>query len=44
MSRLLGMKDDERPPKGGWAPGDYANTCFVCGALFLGDKRGVLLR
>jgi len=32
--------DDPRPAKGGWAPGDYMNTCTTCGAAFTGcDKR-----
>lgn len=32
--------DDSRPPKGGWAPGDYCGMrCRICSATFTGDKR-----
>ena len=32
-------KKDERPPKGGWAPGFYECNCLSCGIAFEGDKR-----
>jgi len=30
---------DERPQKGGWAPGNYINKCACCKKNFQGDKR-----
>jgi hypothetical protein len=33
------IKDDHRPAKGMWCPGDYLCTCLHCGAYFAGDKR-----
>lgn len=33
------QKADTRPQKGWWAPGNYLNTCDVCGCKFIGDKR-----
>lgn len=30
---------DERPKKGGWAPGNYLNKCSKCDREFIGDKR-----
>lgn len=30
---------DTRPQLRGWAPGYYSQTCWVCGKLFVGDKR-----
>ncbi len=30
---------DERPPKAGWATGNYSNKCSLCGNMFTGDKR-----
>lgn len=32
-------KTDERPKRGWWAPGGYYNTCRICSAQFIGDKR-----
>jgi len=26
-------------PVNGFAPGDYLNSCWVCGVTFVGDKR-----
>lgn len=34
-------KQDARPIKSGWAPGNYGNFCCDCGEEFLGDKRAV---
>lgn len=33
------LKFDDRHPKGGWAPGEYMNTCLECKQHFIGDKR-----
>lgn len=33
------IKRDDRPQKGGWAPGNYWNKCPVCKEAFVGDKR-----
>ncbi len=30
---------DNRPPNGGWAPGEYFAQCFRCKTIFVGDKR-----
>ena len=35
------MKEDKRPKKGGWAPGNYTNKCVHCGDEFIGDKRAI---
>lgn len=35
-------KRDDRPPKGGWAPGNYWNRCADCGEHFVGDKRAII--
>lgn len=32
---------DQRPPKFGWASGNYTNVCLQCGKFFNGDKRAV---
>lgn len=32
-------KQDERPPRGWWAGGEYMNICRKCGEHFIGDKR-----
>ena len=32
-------KQDNRPKKDGWAPGNYTNKCFGCDEQFTGDKR-----
>lgn len=32
---------DQRPQRGGWAPGNYGQICHTCGREFLGDKRAV---
>lgn len=33
------VKQDQRPQKGGWAPGVYSCQCTRCRTAFLGDKR-----
>lgn len=33
------MKEDNRPKKNFWAPGNYTGKCVDCGCWFLGDKR-----
>ncbi len=30
---------DERPQRGGWAPGNYLGKCIKCDIDFVGDKR-----
>lgn len=35
----VGLKHDDRPARGWWAPGGYMNTCRKCGVAFVGDKR-----
>lgn len=30
---------DERPPRGGWAAGNYTCVCHSCERAFAGDKR-----
>ncbi len=32
-------KQDTRPQKGLWAPGNYLNVCLDCSKQFIGDKR-----
>jgi len=32
-------KEDARPQRGGWAPGNYFNRCIYCSEIFIGDKR-----
>lgn len=32
-------KQDSRPQRGWWAPGNYLNKCVKCGDDFIGDKR-----
>lgn len=32
-------KQDDRPPRGWWAGGEYMNVCRKCGQHFIGDKR-----
>jgi hypothetical protein len=32
-------KEDSRPARGSWAPGDYVKHCRKCGEQFMGDKR-----
>lgn len=32
-------KEDNRPKRYLWAPGDYYCECFHCKELFIGDKR-----
>jgi hypothetical protein len=34
-------KEDSRPARGGWAPGNYMQGCAVCRDLFVGDKHAV---
>lgn len=31
-------KQDERPKRHRWAPGNYGGLCHWCGAKFVGDK------
>lgn len=40
MMREEVLKEDDRPQKGGWAPGDYWHAhCRCCDRAFAGDKR-----
>lgn len=32
-------KQDDRPQRGWWAPGEYLNLCRRCNDYFIGDKR-----
>ena len=32
-------KQDDRPQRGWWAPGEYLNLCRRCNKYFVGDKR-----
>lgn len=34
-------KQDDRPQRGAWAPGNYLCTCCTCHADFIGDKRAM---
>jgi hypothetical protein len=36
---IMKAKQDTRPMKGCWAPGNYYNNCIDCGYTFVGDKR-----
>ena len=33
------IKEDKRPQRGWWAPGDYICFCTLCRKTFIGDKR-----
>lgn len=35
------IKEDSRPRRGGWAPGNYLNKCNCCGEEYIGDKRAI---
>ena len=35
-------EQDNRPKRGGWAPGNYLNTCHKCMKQFIGDKRAFI--
>lgn len=34
-------KEDSRPRKNSWAPGDYYCKCLDCKETFIGDKRAL---
>lgn len=34
-------KNDSRPQRGLWAPGNYLNKCGTCGVQYIGDKRSM---
>lgn len=38
---LLKISSDRRPPRHGWAAGQYMNKCHSCEQPFIGDKRAV---
>lgn len=38
-SVMWASKEDDRPQKGWWAPGDYICHCRRCSDYFVGDKR-----
>lgn len=42
MAGIADYKRDTRPPRKGWAPGQYLNKCCTCGSQMLSDKRAVL--
>lgn len=35
-------KQDSRPQRGAWAPGDYFCECRRCREPFIGDKRAIV--
>lgn len=37
----LRWKEDKRPKRGSWAPGNYFSKCMQCDSLFVGDKRAL---
>lgn len=39
MKEFGKIRIDERPGKGGWAPGDYFGYCSSCKEEYLGAKR-----
>jgi hypothetical protein len=36
---MVCLKNDDRPHRHGWAPGQYTATCRTCSTRFWGDKR-----
>ena len=41
--KISDMKEDNRPKRGGWAPGNYiSGPCIYCKVQFIGDKRAVV--
>ena len=42
MNNNYYLKQDKRPKKGGWAPGNYTNICAICRGYFIGDKRAII--
>lgn len=44
VGRLLAPIADDRGRIGGWAAGNYYNTCGTCGEQFQGDKRAIRCR
>lgn len=41
-SPLMNLKNDDRPHRNGWAPGEYTCICQECDKRFWGDKRAIL--
>lgn len=39
LKRFGDFKEDKRPQRNWWAPGEYINYCRICGDGFIGDKR-----
>jgi hypothetical protein len=39
---FIGYKTDDRPIRGGWAPGYYQRKCCICESIFVGDKRAIM--
>lgn len=35
-------KTDSRPPRKGWAPGEYISPCNTCKSSFMGEKRAYM--
>lgn len=35
-------KEDQRPKRGFWAPGEYVNRCTRCHEQFIGDKMAMI--
>lgn len=42
VTKNMNLKEDSRPPRYSWAPGEYLCTCFSCQEYFAGDKRAGL--
>lgn len=42
MKRTDHGKEDTRPHRGAWAPGNYQRRCFECNELFIGGKRATM--
>jgi hypothetical protein len=38
---MMPIKEDARPARGSWAPGNYHCKCCNCGEFFIGDKRAI---
>jgi DnaJ-class molecular chaperone len=39
MPEVTFRQTSKAPARGGWAPGEYLNTCRDCDAVYIGDKR-----
>lgn len=39
---MANIKCDDRPQKGGWAPGNYLDKCTTCTEQFIGGKHAII--